>query len=84
MSETEQTLIGDPTLSKTPTSLKIMVNALKKKGTGYTVEWVQEKEAASHHIVPSEIVKVLELYTKVFRDPTGLPPCKKNMIMLSN
>jgi len=69
-------MIGDPTLSKTATSLKMVMNELKK-GIGYLIEWVQEKVAASHHIVPSEIVKTLELYTKVFRDPTGLPPSRK-------
>lgn len=41
--------------------MKMLMNELQKDGTGYVVDLVQEKEEASPHPVPSEVVRVLEL-----------------------
>jgi len=55
-----------------------MVNELKQEGTRNLIEWEPEKDATSHQF---EIVKVLELHTDIFQDPTWLPQAE-NMTML--
>jgi len=57
--------------------MKMLMNELQKDGTGYVVDLVQEKEEASPHPVPSEVVRVLELSAEVFQELAELPPSRK-------
>ncbi|XP_061343289.1 uncharacterized protein LOC133289385 [Gastrolobium bilobum] len=70
----EAVIKGDPTLSKTISSLKSMAKALEQEGQGYFVQW--EGSAASQNFQEEwkELDDLLVEFGDIFAEAKGFPP----------
>lgn len=75
------TLIGDQTLVHSQVSLKAMLKALRKQGQEYWVECnrleqINGQGEGVNSGVPSFLQPVVQLHSRVFDTPVGLPPSR--------
>ncbi|WVZ20256.1 hypothetical protein V8G54_007578 [Vigna mungo] len=71
----EHILVGDPTLSKSESSMKKLVRDFKNNDSCYVIKWDQEKEE-NGITVPVQLLTILESHNDLFQDPVGLPPSR--------
>ena len=67
---------GDPSLCKSPISLKAMIQTVENDGMGF---WVQLGNVAAENLneqpqTPLPVAQLLSRFELVFSMPTGLPP----------
>ncbi|XP_014522130.1 uncharacterized protein LOC106778660 [Vigna radiata var. radiata] len=71
----EHILVGDPTLSKSESSLKKLVSAFNNNDSCYVLKWDKEKEE-NGSIVPVQLLPILESNNDLFQDLVRLPPSR--------
>uniref|UniRef100_A0A803PBL9 RNA-directed DNA polymerase n=1 Tax=Cannabis sativa TaxID=3483 RepID=A0A803PBL9_CANSA len=70
------TLQGDPSLCKSPITLKAMFHTVAQEGYGFWVQLGALQADTDHdeHQIPAIVEEVLHKYDSVFHMPPGLPP----------
>ena len=72
------TLQGDPSLCKSPISLKAMILSVEGEAQGFWVQLgaISTEEVHGQQAIPHSIISILEKFQTVFDMPTGLPPLR--------
>lgn len=68
--------MGDPTLSKSESSLKTLGHDFKQEGSCFIIIWGQIEEPVDGPVL-REILATLEENDEVFQDPEGLSPSRQ-------
>jgi hypothetical protein len=75
--EKQVVLQGDPKLTKSQISLKVMVRHLKKSKEGFWVELNNlESKSAANEVADPRIQQLLQRFSQIFELPKGLPPSR--------
>lgn len=72
--DSEQILTGDPTLSKSKTSFKRLLQEMKSESSYFLIKWQEEREVNKLSVVPVGLLRILESHAEIFQDLVGLPP----------
>ena len=76
--DTERLITGDPTLSKSQSSLKTLLHEWRNEGSCFLLKWGEEKEGNHTLDIPATLLPILELHETVFQEPIGLPPSRNH------